>query len=483
MKVEQIYTGCLAEAAYYIESEGEAVIIDPLRETQPYLDKLEEEGAKLKYIFETHFHADFVSGHLDLAKKTGATIVYGPMAKTEYDIHSAKDGEILKVGKLSFEVLHTPGHTLESSTYLLRDEEGKDYALFTGDTLFLGDVGRPDLAIKQGSLTKEDLAGLLYNSLRQKIMPLADDIIVYPAHGAGSACGKNLSKDTWGYLGDQKKTNYALRADMTKQEFVEEVTAGLTPPPQYFAKNAMMNKAGYESFDEVLEKGAVALTPDRFEQLVEQEEALMLDVRTPQEFAAGHVPGSIFIGLKGQFAPWVGALITDINQPIVLITPEGSEEEAVTRLARVGYDNTLGYLDGGVAGWAEAGKEVATIKSVTAPQLAEKLAAGRVETILDVRKPSEYLAQHLEAATNFPLDYINRNMQKLNRYDTYHLHCAGGYRSMIAASILKARGFDNLVDVTGGWGDIEKTDMPKTDYVCPTTLSQDLIDEAVSSVL
>jgi glyoxylase-like metal-dependent hydrolase (beta-lactamase superfamily II)/rhodanese-related sulfurtransferase len=483
MKVEQIYTGCLAEAAYYIESEGEAVIIDPLRETQPYLDKLAEEGAKLKYIFETHFHADFVSGHLDLAKKTGATIVYGPMAKTEYDIYSAKDGEVLQLGKVSFIVLHTPGHTLESSTYLLRDESGKDYALFTGDTLFLGDVGRPDLAIKQGELTKEDLAGMLYHSLRKKIMPLADDVIVYPAHGAGSACGKNLSKDTWGYLGDQKKTNYALRADMTKAEFVEEVTSGLTPPPQYFAKNAMMNKAGYDSFDKVLERGAVALDPARFEQIVEQEEALMLDVRSPEDFAAGHVPGSIFIGLKGSFAPWVGALITDIKQPIVLITPEGSEEEAVTRLARVGYDNTLGYLNGGIEAWAAAGKEVGKIKSVSAEELAGKLAAGRVENILDVRKPSEYLAHHLLDAKNFPLDYINRNMNKLNRYDTYFVHCAGGYRSMIAASILKARGFEHLVDISGGWASLEKTDLPKSDYVCPSTLPQEALDDAVSAVL
>ena len=344
MKVEQIYTGCLAEAAYYIESEGEAVIIDPLRETQPYLDKLEKEGAKLKYIFETHFHADFVSGHIDLAKKTGATILYGPNASTNYDIYQAKDGEEVKVGKLTFKILHTPGHTMESTSFLLRDEDGKDYALFSGDTLFLGDVGRPDLAIKQGEITREDLAGFLFDSLREKIMPLADDVIVYPGHGAGSACGKNLSTDTWGYLGDQKKSNYALRRDMSKEEFIQEVTTGLTPPPQYFAKNAMMNKSGYDSFDKVLEKGSVALSPERFEELVETQEALMLDSRSEEEFAKEHIPNSIFIGIDGSFAPWVGALITDIKQAIVLITPEGQEEEVVTRLARVGYDNTLGYL-------------------------------------------------------------------------------------------------------------------------------------------
>jgi glyoxylase-like metal-dependent hydrolase (beta-lactamase superfamily II)/rhodanese-related sulfurtransferase len=483
MKVEQIYTGCLAQGAYYIESNGEAVIIDPLRETKPYIEKLEKEGAKLKYIFETHFHADFVSGHLDLAKKTGATIVYGPMAKTDYDIHSAKDGEELKVGNLTFKVLHTPGHTMESTTYLLKNEEGKDYAIFTGDTLFLGDVGRPDLAIKQGELTKEDLAGFLFDSLRNKIMPLADDVIVYPAHGAGSACGKNLSKETWGYLGDQKQFNYALRADMTKEEFVQEVTAGLTPPPQYFAKNAMMNKSGYDSFDEVLERGAIPLNPEQFEHLAEQEEALVLDVRTQQDFAKAHVPNSIFIGLNGSFAPWVGALIADIKQPILLVTPEGQEEEAVTRLSRVGYDNTLGYLEGGVEAWEKSGREIDSIKSISAEKFAEKVKMNKTDQILDVRKPTEFLAHHLLNATNFPLDYINGNMNKLNRNDTYFIHCAGGYRSMIAASILRARGFQNLVDVAGGWKAIEETDAPKTDYACPSTLTQEVVDAAVAAVI
>lgn len=483
MKVEQIYTGCLAQGAYYIESNGEAVIIDPLRETEPYIEKLEREGVKLKYIFETHFHADFVSGHIDLAKKTGATIVYGPMAETDYDVYSAKDGEELKVGEVTFKVLHTPGHTMESSTFLLRDEEGKDYSIFTGDTLFLGDVGRPDLAIKQGEVTKEDLAAHLFVSLREKIMPLADELIVYPAHGAGSACGKNLSKDTWGYLGEQKKTNYALRADMTQEEFVKEVTAGLTPAPQYFAANAMMNKSGYESFDEILEKGAVALSPQRFIEVAEQKEALILDVRTQQEFVKGHVPGSIFIGINGGFAPWVGALITDIRQAILLIVPEGKEEEAVTRLSRVGYDNTLGYLAGGVEAWKTAGNEVANIESITAEDYAKKVKAGQVDITLDVRKPTEYLAQNLPNALNFPLIYINQNMHKLNRDDKFFIHCGSGYRSVIAASILKARGFDNLVDITGGWNTIEKTEVNKTDFVCPTTISQDMVDAAVASVI
>jgi len=483
MKVEQIYTGCLAQGAYYIESNGEAVIIDPLRETQPYLDKLKREGATLKYIFETHFHADFVSGHLDLAKQTGATIVYGPMAKTDYDIYSAKDGEELNIGELTIKVLHTPGHTLESTTYLLRDELGKDYAIFTGDTLFLGDVGRPDLAIKQGKITQEDLAGMLFDSLRNKIMPLADEVIVYPAHGAGSACGKNLSKETYGYLGDQKKSNYALRIDMNKAEFIKEVTSGLTPAPQYFAKNAMMNKSGYGSFEKVLKKGAIPLQPTEFEALAEEQEALVLDVRTQQEFAKGFIPNSIFIGLNGSFAPWVGALITDIQQPILLVAPKGKEKEAVTRLARVGYDNTLGYLEGGIGAWKSAGKDIDQIESISAEDFTKKLNSGSVKNTLDVRKPTEFLAQHLEEATNFPLDYINQNMSRLDRQETYHLHCAGGYRSIIATSILKARGFENLIDIAGGWGAIEKMDVLKTEFSCPTKMAQEVIDRAVAAVI
>ena len=483
MKVEQIYTGCLAQGAYYIESNGEAAIIDPLRETQSYLEKLEEAGVKLKYIFETHFHADFVSGHIDLAKKTGATSVYGPNAATSYDIYSAKDGEELKLGNVTFKVLHTPGHTMESSTFLLRDEAGKDYAIFSGDTLFLGDVGRPDLAIKQGELTKEDLAGFLFNSLREKIMTLADDVIVYPAHGAGSACGKNLSKDTWGYLGDQKKLNYALRENMTKAEFVREVTAGLTPPPSYFPKNAMMTKQGYESFDEVLEKGATPLTPARFEELVETQEALMLDTRSEEAFSAEHIPGSIFIGMDSQFAPWVGALITDIQQPIVLIAPQGREEEAVTRLARVGYDNALGYLAGGIEAWKAAGKETDSVVSITADELAIRMDAGLDGTVLDVRKPTEFLSQHVIGATNFPLDYINRNFKRLDGNEKYYLHCLGGYRSLITVSILKARGFHNLVDIQNGWKAIEESAVPKSDHICPSTIEQEVIDEAVTAVL
>ncbi|MCB0654646.1 MAG: MBL fold metallo-hydrolase [Saprospiraceae bacterium] len=482
MKVEQIYTGCLAEAAYLIQSDGEAVIIDPLRETQPYIEKLEKEGLRLKYIFETHFHADFVSGHLDLAKKTGATIVYGPNAETNYRIHQAQDGEILHVGKVRFKVLHTPGHTMESTTFLLRNEQGRDYAIFTGDTLFLGDVGRPDLAIKQGELTREDLAGYLYESLRSQIMPLPDDVIVYPAHGAGSACGKNLSADTWGYLGDQKKNNYALRADMTRAEFIAEVTAGLTPPPQYFAKNAMMNKSGYESFDEVLEHGQVPLSPDQFEAMVEDREALMLDTRSQEEFAEGHVPNSIFIGIDGSFAPWVGALITDIKQPIVVIAPKGREEEVVTRLARVGYDHTLGYLEGGLAAWEQAGKEVDRVESITGEELARRLAEPLDGIVLDVRKPTEFITQHMVDAVNFPLDYINKNMDRLQRDQTYYMHCRTGYRSMVMASILKARGYHQVIDIREGWQAIERAGITVTDYNCPTTIAQKVIDEAVAAV-
>lgn len=483
MKVEQIYTGCLAHGAYYIESAGEAVIIDPLRETAPYLDKLKKTGAKLKYIFETHFHADFVSGHLDLAKATGATIVYGPMAKPDYNIYSASDGEVLQLGEVSFTVLHTPGHTMESSTFLLKNEARKDYAIFTGDTLFLGDVGRPDLAIKQGEITKEDLAGYLFDSLRTKIMPLADDVIVYPGHGAGSACGKNLSKETFGLLGDQKLFNYALRDNMTREEFIQEVTAGLTPPPQYFSKNAMMNKLGYESFDSVMNHGNRALNPEQFEAIAESEEALILDVRHQNDFSKAFIPNSIFIGLDGQFAPWVGALIIDIKQPILIVAPEGREEETVTRLSRVGYDNTLGYLKGGIDAWVKSGHEVDRIENVTATDFEVVSNTGTAQ-VLDTRKPTEFLAEHLLEAVNYPLDYINGNhMSKLSRNETYYLHCGSGYRSMIAASILRARGFENLVNIQGGWNALKETSLGKTDYVCPSKMSQKEVDDAVLSVL
>ena len=468
MKIEQLYTGCLAQGAYYIESEGEGAIIDPLRETQQYIDKAEANNAKIKYIFETHFHADFVSGHVDLAKKTGATIVFGPGASTEYDIHSAIDNEEFKIGKITIKVLHTPGHTLESSTYLLINENGKDHAIFSGDTLFLGDVGRPDLAIKS-DLTKEDLAVMLFDSLRNKIMPLADDIIVYPAHGAGSACGKNLSKETVGVLGEQKKTNYALRADMTKAEFVKEVLDGIAAPPQYFAKNAMMNKTGYSNFEYVLKKGDSPLNPEEFEALTNHESALVLDVRPQSEFIKSHIPNSIFIGLNGGFAPWVGALITDIKQPIILVAPKGKEVEAVTRLSRVGYDNTLGYLQGGIEAWVSSGRDIETLESISAETFANLVKSGGIN-ILDVRKDGEYTASHLEDAQHFALDFINNNMNQVHKNKTYHIHCAGGYRSVIAASILKAKGYNNIVDIAGGFGAIKKTDLPTTDFVCPSTL-------------
>ncbi|WP_298899720.1 MBL fold metallo-hydrolase [uncultured Psychroserpens sp.] len=468
MKIEQLYTSCLAQGAYYIESNGEVAIIDPLRETQAYIDKANSNNAKIKYIFETHFHADFVSGHVDLAKNTGATIIYGPGAETTYEIHSAKDNEEFKLGNVTIKALHTPGHTLESTTYLLIDENGKHHAIFSGDTLFLGDVGRPDLAIKS-DLTKEDLAAMLYDSLREKIMPLADDVIVYPAHGAGSACGKNLSKETVGTIGDQKKTNYALRADMTKAEFVKEVLDGIAPPPQYFAKNAMLNKTGYDTFETVLKTGNIPLSPEDFEAMANHEEALVLDVRPESEYIKGHIPNSIFIGLHGGFAPWVGALITDIKQPILLVVPEGKSEEAVTRLSRVGYDNTLGYLEGGIESWISAGNDIDTLESISAEEFADRVKQGGVN-ILDVRKDGEYSSMHLEDAQHFALDFINENMNEVSKEKTYHIHCAGGYRSVIAASILKARGFHNLVDIAGGFGAIKKTDLPTTDFVCPSTL-------------
>lgn len=463
MKVQQIYTGCLAEAAYYIESEGEAVIIDPLRETAPYLELARQDGATIKYVLETHFHADFVSGHLDLARKSGARIVFGPTAVPNFEAHIAKDLEVLRVGDVTIQVLHTPGHTMESSTYLLRDEAGKDYAIFTGDTLFLGDVGRPDLAIKQGEITEEDLAGFLFDSLRNKIMPLADDVIVYPGHGAGSACGKKMSNATEGTLGEQKQSNYALRADMTREEFVKEVLTGLVAPPQYFPKNAMMNKMGYESFDKVRQQGTQALSVRAFKAAWAEEEALVIDARSKENFAKGFIPGSIFIGLDGTFAPWVGLLVPDLQQSVLFLADPGAEEEVVTRLARVGYDNAIGYLKDGFDAWQAAGEDVDTIQQVTAGQFAGLI--NEATHLLDVRKESEYAAEHLLSASNFPLDTINQAMTKLNPAQQYFLHCAGGYRSMITASILRARGFQHLVNVQGGFAALKETALEKTDYV------------------
>jgi len=459
MKVEQLYTGCLAEAAYYIESNGEAAIIDPLRETEPYLKKLEERGAKLKYILETHFHADFVSGHIDLAKKTGATIVFGPTALAEYDIHVAKDGEDLKLGDVTIKVLHTPGHTMESSTFLLVDENGKDYGIFTGDTLFIGDVGRPDLAVKT-DLSREDLARHLYDSIQNKIMPLADDVIVYPGHGKGSACGKNMSDETTDTLGNQKEKNYALQP-MEKEEFVEKVVDGLTPPPQYFPKNAVLNKMGYESFDSVIEKGLKALDPNTFEDLANAHDALIIDTRLPEEFVAGFIPNSIFIGVEGSFASWVGTLVIDLKQPILFIADEGKEEEVVTRLSRVGYDNTIGFLKGGIEAWKTAGKELDYIQSINPHAFAGLVEKTKMPTIVDVRRYSEFNQGHLLNANNIPLDYINDNMARFNREEEYYVHCAGGYRSVVMASILKSRGFEKVVNIEEGFGGLqEKTNLP-----------------------
>ncbi len=469
MKIEQIYTGCLSQGAYYIESNGEAAIIDPLREVAPYIEKALKNKATIKYIFETHFHADFVSGHVTLAKETGATIVYGPQAKTGFESLIAKDQQEFKIGDITLTVLHTPGHTMESTTYLLRDENRKDIAIFSGDTLFLGDVGRPDLAQKAADLTQEDLAGILYDSLRKKIMPLADDVLVYPAHGAGSACGKNLSKETVGTLGEQKKTNYALRADMTKEEFIKEVTEGLLPPPQYFPLNVKMNKEGYEDIQDVLESGTRPLSAEAFEVAANETGAVILDVRHQDEFAKGHIPQSIFIGIDGGFAPWVGALVGNVKQAILLVTPEGREEETVTRLARVGFDNTLGYLKGGVEAWKKEGKQLDSVEGIETSELKIRMEANELE-IFDVRKPGEFLSEHIPNAHNTPLDFINEHMAEFPSKNPFYVHCAGGYRSMIAASILKSRGIHNLIDIKGGFAKIKETGIEVSDYICPSTL-------------
>ncbi|HFK5552520.1 TPA: rhodanese-like domain-containing protein [Elizabethkingia anophelis] len=467
MKVEQIYTGCLAQGAYYIVSQGESVIIDPLREVQPYLDKLQQDNAKLKYILETHFHADFVSGHVDLSDKTGASIVYGPTAKPEFEAIIAKDEEVFEIGDIKIKVLHTPGHTMESSCYLLIDEKGKETALFSGDTLFLGDVGRPDLAQKGKDLTQEDLAGMLYDSLMNKIIPLSDEITVYPAHGAGSACGKNMQKETVDTLGNQKKTNYALNQP-DKASFIKEVTDGLTPPPGYFAMNVAMNKKGYESFDQVLEHGLKPLSAEAFEAMADETGALILDTRPAAEFHKGFIPQSVNIGVKGDFAPWVGAMIVDVKQPLLLVTDEGSEEEVITRLSRVGFDNVVGYLKGGLSAWQSAGKETDSVERITPEEFAQRYTED--SKIIDVRKEGEYAAEHIAEAYSRPLAYINTWIKDIDPKEHFFLHCAGGYRSMIAASILQARGYRNFTEVEGGFGKIKLTEVPTTDFVCQSKL-------------
>ncbi|MCF1192713.1 MBL fold metallo-hydrolase [Mangrovimonas sp. AS39] len=471
MKIEQIYTGCLSQGAYYIESEGEVAIIDPLREIQNYLDRADEANATIKYIFETHFHADFVSGHLTLSKRTGAPIIYGPLANPSFEAIIAEDGQAFQLGKVSVTVMHTPGHTMESTTYLLKDENGEDYAIFSGDTLFLGDVGRPDLAQKAANMTQEDLAGLLFDSLREKIMPLRDEVTVYPAHGAGSACGKNMMKITVDTLGNQKKMNYALRADMTKEEFIKEVTDGLTPPPQYFPLNVKMNKEGYEDIEDIIERGARGLSPEEFELAANETGAIVLDVRHQDEFVKGHIPQSIFIGIDGGFAPWVGALIADVQQSILLVAPEGRVEEAITRLSRVGFDQTIGYLEGGFDSWKKSGKQIDSIISISAEEFKDRLSTGDIP-VFDVRKEGEYLSSHLKQAFLTPLDYLNDHLAEFPQEETFYMHCAGGYRSVIAASILKSRGIHNLVEIAGGFDAMKEAGIPVTDEVCPSTLKK-----------
>ena len=472
MKVEQIYTGCLAQGAYYIESNGEAAIIDPLREVQPYINMAQKRGATIKYIFETHFHADFVSGHVDLAKKTGAKIVYGPTKmKTGFDSVIGEDGQVFELGAAKIKLIHTPGHTMESSCYLLKDESENEKALFTGDTLFIGDVGRPDLAQHViADLTQEKLAAHLYDSLHNKILPLSDELIVYPAHGAGSACGKNLSKETSDTLGNQKKTNYALQPK-SKEQFVKELLSGLTLPPSYFPKNVLMNINGYDTIDDVMTRGKRALSVNEFDVIANETHALVIDTRAASAFAKGFIPNSINIGIDGNFAVWVGTLVPDIQQEILLVAEPGREEEVITRLARVGYDHAIGYLNGGFDAWKNAGKEVDTIPSVSVEEFAAAEVVNPNINILDVRKKSEYDSEHIVNAINAPLDYINDSMAAVDKNKTYYVHCAGGYRSMVFASILKARGYNNLIDVDGGFKAIKESGKFKvTDYVCPTTM-------------
>ncbi|WOI21787.1 MBL fold metallo-hydrolase [Nonlabens ulvanivorans] len=468
MKVEQIYTGCIAHAAYYIESNGEAAVFDPLREVNPYIERAEKDNAQIRYVFETHFHADFVSGHLDLRERTGAQIVFGPTAQPGYDALIAKDEQVFELGDYKIKVIHTPGHTMESTTYLLIDQDGKEHGIITGDTLFIGDVGRPDLAQHVvEDLTEDKLAGYLYDSLRNKILPLSDDLIVYPNHGAGSACGKMMSKETTDTLGNQKKTNYALQ-EMSKEEFKKALLTGLTPPPGYFPQNVMMNIKGYESLDIVMDRATKALSPAAFEAAANETGAIILDVRSQEEFANGHIPRSIFVGLDGNFAQWVGSLIANVKQPLLLITTKGREKETLTRLSRVGFDQTIGYLKGGFEAWKQAAMEYDKVTSITVKEFEEEQNERHLP-IFDVRKEGEFLSEHVVDAHNTPLDYINDHLASFPE-NTFFIHCAGGYRSMIAASILKSRGIHNLINVEGGFNAIKETDIAVTNYVCPSTL-------------
>ena len=467
MKIEQIYTGCIAQAAYYLESNGEAAIFDPLREVQPYLDRAQKDNAQIKYIFETHFHADFVSGHLDLAKKSDGKIVYGPTANPEFEAIIATDNQEFKVGNYTVKAIHTPGHTLESTCYLLIDENGKQHGIITGDTLFIGDVGRPDLAqAMTDDLTQEKLAASLFDSLRNKIMPLPDDLIVYPSHGAGSACGKNMSKETTDTLGNQKRTNYALRADMTKEEFIKELLDGLGAPPAYFPQNVMMNIKGYDSLDNIIEKSNIGLSPREFEAVANQGDVVVLDVRHENDFVKAHIPNSIFIGIQGNFAPWVGSMLRDVNQKLLLVIPEGREEETITRLSRVGFDHVLGYLKGGIDAWTTAGFETDSIHSISPEEFSNQLNPKSI--VVDSRKPGEYEAEHVTNALNIPLDTVNENFQSVPKGDDFFLHCAGGYRSVIMASILKSRGIHNIINVEKGMSGIKQTNVSCTQFECPS---------------
>ena len=450
MKVEQIYTKCLSQGSYYIESNNEVAIIDPLREVDVYISKANTSNSKIKYIFETHIHADFISGHLNLAKKSGAVIVYGPKAETSFENIVAKDCQEFKIGDITIVAIHTPGHTIESTTYLLKDSSGKDHAIFTGDTLFLGDVGRPDLS-QNSSMSNRDLASMLFDSLRNKIMTLSDDVIIYPGHGEGSSCGKDLSSETIGTLGDQKRTNYALRENMTKDEFIKEVLDGLLDPPKYFPDNVMLNKEGYDESDEIINRSFNSLTANEVDNML-KEKLTILDVRSVEDFSSSHIPGSIFIGLDGRFAPWVGEILEDVSKKLILVAPEGREKEAITRLSRVGFDNVIGYLEGGINSWIKNGGKISKVLNESASKFST---LDNNKNILDVRSKNEHKSESLLNSLNIPLIDLSKSIDRVSFEKTFYVHCKGGYRSMIAASILLANGISNFSNVPGGYDKIK----------------------------